>query len=85
MVSELSFYWIIICGILLYAFYKWATLNNNYFDIRNIKHLEPKFLIGNATGLFFKRYAPRDFMEMLYYRFPKEKYVNRVCGLVFYD
>lgn len=73
MLSELLFY-AIINGALLYIFYKWATQNNEYFVKRKLKHLEPKFLIGNLLGLFFKRHRPAEFMDSLYYRFPTEKY-----------
>lgn len=74
MLSELLFY-TILSGTLFYAFYKWATVNKEYFSKRNIKHFHPKFLIGNTIGLFLKQYTPDKFIDLLYYRYPKEKYV----------
>lgn len=82
MISELFFYAIIV-GTVLQVIYKWVTINKDYFVIRNLKHFEPNFLIGNTTGLFLKRYVVAEFMEMIYYRFPKEKYVTR--DLQLYD
>lgn len=72
--SELVFYGL-IGGTLLYAFYKWATVNRDYFVKRKIKHLNPNFLIGNTSGLFFKRHTPADYMNSIYFRYPNEKYV----------
>lgn len=74
MFSE-SLIYITISGSLFYIFYKWATVNKEYFLKRNLKHLEPKFLIGNMLGLFVKRHRPSEFMDSLYYRYPREKYV----------
>lgn len=76
--SDFVFY-AVFCGTAFYAFYKWATVNNEYFLKRNLKHLEPRFLIGNIFGLFLKRYTPPDFMDSIYYRFPREKY--EICDL----
>lgn len=75
--ADLIFYTliVIIIGIVSYAFYKWATFNNDYFAKRNIKFCKPRFLIGNVLGLFFKRYIPADFSDMIYYQFPNEKCV----------
>lgn len=69
------FFYTLLSGTVLYAFYKWATIHKEYFAKRNLKHLEPNFLIGNTTGLFLKQYIPYKFIDSLYYRFPKEKYV----------
>lgn len=74
MLSELLFYGS-ISGTLFYLFYKWVTANKEYFLKRKLKHLEPKFLIGNTTGLFLKQYTPEKFIDAMYYRFPTEKYV----------
>lgn len=72
MLSELLFY-TLIGGPLLYIFYKWVTKNRDYFVKRNLRHLNPNFLIGNTAGLFLKQYRPPDFIDKLYYSFPKEK------------
>lgn len=71
-----SIFYILISVTVCYAFYKWATINNNYFEKRNLKHLKPKFLFGNTIGLFMNRYRPADFVNSIYYRFPKEKCVQ---------
>lgn len=69
---EFLFY-TVISGILFYAFYKWATVNKEYFVKRKLRHLKPIFLFGNTIGLFLKRYTPADFQDTIYYRYPKEK------------
>lgn len=79
MLSELLFY-TLTSGTLFYVLYKWATKNREYFAKRNLKHLKPRFLIGNTTGLFLKRYTPENFIDQLYYSFPKEKYVSIPFG-----
>lgn len=56
--------------LILFAFYKWATLNNGYFERRNIKYPKPTFLFGNLAGLFYKTAA--EFAEETYNAFPDE-------------
>lgn len=68
-------------GILLYAFHKWATVNEDYFAKRKMKYLDPKFLVGNTLGLFTLRYIPSEFLDSIYYRFPNEKYVSQLLSL----
>lgn len=63
-------------GTLLYVFYKWATVNNDYFVKRNIKHIKPTFLVGHTMGWLLRRYTPDEFMNWLYYYFPNERYTN---------
>ncbi|XP_055297251.1 probable cytochrome P450 9f2 [Sitodiplosis mosellana] len=75
MLAELLFY-AIISGTLFYIFYKWATINREYFVKRKLKHVEPNFLIGNLLGLFLKRHRPAEFMDSLYYRYPNEKLIG---------
>lgn len=65
----------IICAaisLFVYAFYKWATVNNDYFKKRNIKHLKPNFLVGSTGGLFLSRYTAPEFSKKLYNSFPDE-------------
>ncbi|KAJ6647419.1 putative cytochrome P450 9f2, partial [Pseudolycoriella hygida] len=69
-------FYTLISGTLFYAFYKWATTNREYFSKRKLKHLEPRFLIGNTVGLFLKRYTPDEFFDYLYHRFPNEKLIG---------
>lgn len=75
----------IVSGILFYIFYKWATVNNDYFAKRHMKYLEPRFLVGNTLGLLTLQYIPLDFFDSIYYRFPNEKYVRFIyCHNEFY-
>lgn len=59
-------------SLLAVAFYKWATLNNNYFVERNLKHMKPKFLVGNTGGMFLNQYSAIAFTQKLYQAFPEE-------------
>lgn len=72
MLAEFIFYALISVTV-SYAFYKWATTNSGYFRKRNLKHLNPNFLIGNTAGLFLNRYRPDDYLNWIYNSFPKEK------------
>ena len=82
MVSDLIFY-ASISGILFYIFYRWALAHERYFYQRSMKHFTPKLLLGNTIGLFLKLYTPTDFLDSIYYRFPKEKWVTFVfCFIV---
>lgn len=52
---------------LLYAFYKWATINNDFFEKRGVSYLKPTFLVGNNGGfLFLMRYTMAEFINMFY-------------------
>lgn len=66
----------VVSGILFYVFYKWATVNRDYFSKRRMKQMTPTFLVGNTFGLFAKRHVPKDFIDSIYYRYPNEKYVS---------
>lgn len=59
-------------SVFSYAFYKWATLNDDYFEKRNIKHLKPKFLIGNTGEQYVKKATFYSFTEKLYNEFSNE-------------
>lgn len=72
MYSELVF-WCVLLVIVFYKFYKWATVENDYFKKKLLKHLKPNFLVGNTIGLFLKQYNPVDFFDSMYYRYPNEK------------
>lgn len=61
-----------IVALLFYAFYKWVTINNDFFKRRNIKYMKPKFLIGNNVGVYFNQYTAAEFSEKLYQEFPNE-------------
>lgn len=57
---------------LAYSFYKWATLNNEYFEKRNLKYIKPTFLVGNTAALFTNKYTAVEFASKLYDVFPNE-------------
>lgn len=57
---------------LSYAFYKWATLYNDFFEKRHIKHKPPRFFFGNARGLSRDKYTAIDFAQKLYKSFSDE-------------
>lgn len=59
-------------SLILYAFYKWATINNDYFERRNIKYMKPKFLVGNTGGAYVKKYTGAEYATRLYQAFPNE-------------
>lgn len=63
---------IVAVSLISFAFYKWATLNNNYFAKRNLKYIQPYFLVGNTGGFFFNKYTAIEFAQKLYYTFPDE-------------
>lgn len=57
---------------LAYAFYKWATLKNNYFRHRNVKYVKPTFLIGSSATNFSKNMTAPEYAQALYDQFPDE-------------
>lgn len=59
-------------SLLAFAFYKWATLNNDYFEKRKMKFMKPTFLVGNTAALFTYKYTATEFVQMLYQAFPDE-------------
>lgn len=58
--------------LLLYAFYKWATLYNDFFEKRHIKYRTPNFFFGNSREFFFNKATAIDFAQKLYQSFPNE-------------
>lgn len=72
MIGEIIFW----SGVLLlvYAFYKWATINNDYFEKRGVSYLKPSFLVGNNGGfLFLMKYTMPEFINMFYTANPGKK------------
>lgn len=59
-------------SLIAYAFYKWMTINHDFFEKRNIKHLKPKFLVGNSGGILLNKYTAPEFSLKLYQSFPDE-------------
>lgn len=62
----------VVIALFAYTFYKWATINNNFFKLRNVKYLKPKFFVGSTGGLFLSRYTAPEFQKKLYNAFPDE-------------
>lgn len=58
---------------IIFAFCKWVTLNNNYFEKRGLRYVKPVFIFGNTGGFFLSKYNSPDFVKMLYNKFPNEK------------
>lgn len=58
--------------LVVYSFYKWATINDKFFERRNIKFIKPTFLVGNTGGLFLNKYTAIEFAKKLYNEFPDE-------------
>ncbi|XP_037038784.1 probable cytochrome P450 9f2 [Bradysia coprophila] len=54
------------------AFYKWATINNDYFEKRNMKFTKPTFLLGFTADFFFGRGTLAEFANKIYREFPNE-------------
>lgn len=65
---------IVAISLLSLAFYKWATLNNDFFKKRNMKYIRPTFLFGSTGGLVFNQYTPPQFLQGIYEVFPNESY-----------
>lgn len=59
-------------SLISYAFYKWATINNDFFERRNIKYMKPSFLVGNTGALFFGQDTATAFAQKIYNAFPNE-------------
>lgn len=62
-------------GLILYAFYKWATQNNDFFIKRGIKQMTPTFLFGNSGAFFSGKCDATEFAMNIYNACPNEKYI----------
>lgn len=65
---------LLVIAVLLisFAFYKWVTLNNDFFKLRNVKYMKPLILLGNTGGVYSNKYTAADFSDKLYRAFPSE-------------
>lgn len=63
---------LLLATVVLFTFYKWATVNNGYFKRRNLKYLKPSFLVGNTGGIFVQKYDAIEFSSLMYDTFPDE-------------
>lgn len=60
-------------GLAAWAFYKWATANNDYFAVRNVPFIKPTFFLGTTGPFLLKKYRSNEFADILYKTFPSEK------------
>lgn len=58
--------------LLSWAFYKWATANNRYFERRNVKYMKPTFFIGNSADIISAKYTATEYTKKIYESFPDE-------------
>lgn len=56
-----------------YAFFKWATKNDNYFKDRNFAFVKPKFLFGTLGAFMMKQQTAHEFSDSLYNVHPTKK------------
>ena len=72
MIGDIVF-WIGII-LIVYAFYKWLTIHQDYFQIRNIPFWKLKYFFGNNIGFMILRgYPMSEFLSMLYAANPGTK------------
>ena len=64
--------WVVAIALISYAFYKWATLNYDYFERRNVKYLKPMFLLGSTGDVILNKCTVVEFTQKLYQTFPNE-------------
>lgn len=67
---------VLLCSAVLlffYAFYKWATANNDYFKNKGIPFKKPTFLIGNSANLLFRKTSAQENLLEHYNNFPDAK------------
>lgn len=60
-------------GLILYAFYKYATQNNDFFTKRGLKQMKPTFIFGNSGSFITQKYTAPEYSQHLYEAFPNEK------------
>jgi cytochrome P450 family 9 len=60
-------------GLFVYAFYKWATANNDYFIKKGLKFAKPYFLLGSSTTFVTQHLSMPEYVSQLYNEFPNEK------------
>lgn len=62
-------------SLLGYAFYKWATLNNDYFLKKGVAFKKPTFLLGSSGKMMLRKLPIADYVKWQYNLFPDKKYV----------
>lgn len=60
-------------ALIAYSFFKWATLNNDFFEKRGVRFLKPTFLLGSTWKFYTQQIDMFQFVNYLYRSFPNEK------------
>lgn len=60
-------------ALILYAFYKWGTQNNDFFTKRGFKQIDPTFLLGNSAPFITRTCTAPEFSMSIYNAFPEER------------
>lgn len=60
-------------ALFFYAFYKWATLNNDYFLKKGVPFRKPTFLFGNSGNMILRKLSIAHYMQYQYNQFPDKK------------
>lgn len=64
--------------VALYLFYKWATVNYDFFEKQGIAYIKPFPLLGSNFSVFFKKQPLVTTMMDNYNKFRHEKFVNTI-------
>lgn len=70
MLGEFLLYAVIL--VIPFIFYKWFTLNYDYFEKRKVEYMKPRASFRMSAGLFFNRYNAVDHAKLLYEAFPEK-------------
>lgn len=63
----------LIGGLICYGVFKLGRTNQDYYKGTGLKHLEPRFIVGNSWPLFSKKLSIFDFIKSTYDQFATEK------------
>lgn len=53
-------------GLIGLAFYKWVTLNNDYFAKRSVPFIKPTFLLGATGGMIMRLHRMDTWCKWMY-------------------
>ena len=63
---------IITINLLIFA-YKWFTVNNDYFQQKNVPYAKRSLIFGNLGPLVLKKETPAEFMKKIYKHYENAK------------
>lgn len=63
---------LIVSIFIIYLFYKWATINDDYFKRRGVKSMKPSLLLANSKSLFLSNQSAADMTKNVNEEFPGE-------------